>query len=563
MRIRENWLSLRSWRGLASSFNEVERSQSHLSAGLRIRTAADDASGLSISHKILGQFQGLNRASRNALDGISLVNTAEGALGEVHTLLQRGRVLGLYAANGTLTTADRQSLQLEMDHILTEINRIFDVTAFNNKPLFTASANSSAIAATIYGLRSSWFTQAEDIISQFYGLNGNNSSLSVVFEDTSAQAAWITGDTGPGGILENIELHINLSNFGSAGGADGGSFPFYNDRKVARVLAQAVIANNVNYSSLPDWFLSGAGDLIAGRDEQLLVDLNTYGGANVVNAIDSWTEDDLHQSSAYLAVKYLNSLLAPFAMSDLMFELSNGNDLSASLLNTLGMDLPTFINDFKTNGEAFAATLDLDNSDVGGIGGGDASGVIPNVDNYTEDPLTSFEVTWPDLDLDPLEFVLQVGANYQDQLSVLIPQLSTYGLGLLGIDLVTRPIDAIPLFDEALRVISNTRSQLGATTNRLNHLINANDKNAETQLSSYTRIVDLDYAHELTNLTRNHILLKTSSAMMAQANTVRQHILWLLKDLPVRGLGAQPSATGGNQNKGTPGTFQSPSFGTA
>jgi len=565
MRIRENWLSLRSWRSLATSFNQVERSQSHLSAGLRIRTASDDASGLSISHKIRGQFQGLNRASRNALDGISLVNTAEGSLNEVHTLLQRGRVLALYAANGTLTNTDRKSLQLELDNILTEINRIFDVTSFNSKPLFTNSANSSAIATTIFGLRSSWLTQAEAVINQFFGLTGNNTSLTVVFEDSGTQAAYISGDNGPGGILENIKLHINLANFGSAGGPDGGFFPFYNDRKVARALAQAVIATNTNYISLPKWFLSGAGDLIAGRNEQLLADLSTYGATNLVNAIDTWTEDNRHQSSAYLAIKYLESLLAPFAMSDLMFELANNNDLSGALLNTLGMDLPTFINDFKANGVAFAATLDLTSADVGGIGGGDAAAVIPNDDNYTENPLNDFELTWPSLDLAPLEFIMQVGANAQEQLSVVIPQLSTYGLGLVGINLVTKPIDAIALFDGALQVISNTRTQLGATSNRLSHLINANEKNAETQLGSYTRMVDLDYAHELTNLTRNHILLQSSSAVMAQANTVRQHILWLIKDLPVRGLAPEPAALGGNQtkNQGVTNGFQTPSFGTA
>lgn len=538
MRIRGNWLSLRSWRGLSSSFQQVERSQSHLSAGLRVRNAADDASGLAISHKIRGQFQGLNRASRNALDGISLVNTAEGALSEVQTLLHRGRVLALQAANGTLTSSDRQSLQLELDHILTEINRIFDVTAFNSKPLFTATANSSAIAATMYGLRSSWLTQAEDLIAQYYGLGGNNSTLSIVLENSSAQSAWITGDNGPGGVLQNIQLHINLADFGSVGGVDGGVSPFYNDRKIARALAQAVIASNSNYASLPEWFLSGAGDLIAGRDEQLLTDLNTYGTASLVNAIDTWTVDDRHQSSAYLAIKYLNSLLPPFAMSDLMSELSSGNDLSTSLLNTIGIDLPTFINDFKANGAAFAATLDLTDSDVGGIGGGDSSGVIPNVEDYTEDPLNSFDTEWPDLNLDPLEIVLQVGANYGEQLSVLIPQLSTYGLGLLGINLVTRPIDAIPLLDVALQMISNTRTHLGATSNRLNHVIKANEKNAESQLGSYVRIVDLDYALEMTTLMRSRILLETSTAMSAQANTVRQHILWLLKDLPLKALGA-------------------------
>jgi flagellin len=135
LRINQNPIALNANRNLKITGMAISRSLERLSSGMRINRAADDAAGLSISEKLRGQIRGLNRASSNAMDGISLIQTAEGALDEMHTILQRMRELSVQAANGIYTAGDRQSLQLEVSQLTDEINRIANTTEFNTKRL--------------------------------------------------------------------------------------------------------------------------------------------------------------------------------------------------------------------------------------------------------------------------------------------------------------------------------------------------------------------------------------------------------------------------------------------
>jgi flagellin len=135
LRIYNNPLATNALRNLSITSSSVAKSLERLSSGLRINRAADDAAGLSISEKLRAQIRGLNRASSNALDGISLIQTAEGALNEVHSILQRMRELSVQAANGIYTADDRQAIQLEISQLTDEINRIADTTEFNTKTL--------------------------------------------------------------------------------------------------------------------------------------------------------------------------------------------------------------------------------------------------------------------------------------------------------------------------------------------------------------------------------------------------------------------------------------------
>ncbi|MEZ5336665.1 MAG: flagellin [bacterium] len=134
-RIYQNPLAINANRNLKITGMNISKSLERLSSGLRINRAADDAAGLSISEKLRSQIRGLNRASTNALDGISLIQTAEGALNETHSILQRMRELSVQAANGIYTAGDRQAIQQEVGQLIDEINRISDTTEFNTKTL--------------------------------------------------------------------------------------------------------------------------------------------------------------------------------------------------------------------------------------------------------------------------------------------------------------------------------------------------------------------------------------------------------------------------------------------
>lgn len=139
MRINNNLMAMNAHRQLAINQGNVQKSIEKLSSGLRINRAGDDAAGLAISEKMRGQIRGLNQAVRNAQDGISLIQTAEGALNETHAILQRMRELAVQAANDTNTDDDRAALQNEVSELLDEIDRIAGNTEFNTKTLLDGS----------------------------------------------------------------------------------------------------------------------------------------------------------------------------------------------------------------------------------------------------------------------------------------------------------------------------------------------------------------------------------------------------------------------------------------
>lgn len=144
MRIQNNVSSLNAWRNLTSTDGAMSKSLERLSSGYRINRAADDAAGLAISERMRGQIRGMNQAIKNSQDGISLVQTAEGALNEVHTILQRMRELAVQAANGSNTGADRNQVQGEMDQLASEVTRITNTTRFNSKDLLNGAMQATA-----------------------------------------------------------------------------------------------------------------------------------------------------------------------------------------------------------------------------------------------------------------------------------------------------------------------------------------------------------------------------------------------------------------------------------
>lgn len=139
MIINHNISALNAWRGLSQTNSAMSKSLEKLSSGLRINRAADDAAGLAISEKMRGQIRGLNQAVRNAQDAISLIQTAEGALNETHSILQRMRELAVQAANDTNTIDDRREIQKEINELIDEIDRIAQQTEFNTQKLLNGS----------------------------------------------------------------------------------------------------------------------------------------------------------------------------------------------------------------------------------------------------------------------------------------------------------------------------------------------------------------------------------------------------------------------------------------
>ncbi|HZH62645.1 MAG TPA: flagellin [Metabacillus sp.] len=161
MRINNNIQALNAYRNLSHTMGQTSKQLERLSSGLRINRAADDAAGLAISEKMRSQIRGLEMAERNSLDAISLIQTAEGALNETHSILQRMRELSVQAANGTLEDEDREAIQKEINQLTYEIDRIADTTQFNQKQLLSGSAEGRPFAAVdssqvAYTLNGTW-----------------------------------------------------------------------------------------------------------------------------------------------------------------------------------------------------------------------------------------------------------------------------------------------------------------------------------------------------------------------------------------------------------------------
>lgn len=190
MRINHNIAALNTYRQLNTANGAQGKSMEKLSSGLRINRAGDDAAGLAISEKMRGQIRGLDMASKNSQDGISLIQTAEGALNEVHSILQRQRELAVQASSDTNVTEDRTALQDEFDQLSEEVKRIMDTTQFNTMNLLDASAGAAGVLKLQVGANSA---QTMDLNLGTAGidltaLHGAISALSLA-DNTTANAA--------------------------------------------------------------------------------------------------------------------------------------------------------------------------------------------------------------------------------------------------------------------------------------------------------------------------------------------------------------------------------------
>ncbi|WP_313289146.1 flagellin [Exiguobacterium sp.] len=185
MIINHNITALNTHNKLSAASNAQSKSMEKLASGLRINKAGDDAAGLSISEKMRGQIRGLDQASRNAQDGISLIQTAEGALNETHSMLQRMRELAVQASNDTNTTEDREAVQSEADQLAKDINRIARDTQFNGQDLLTGAGGPNTNGTFTFQVGANESQQITLTVGNMTGSTG----LKIASDDTEAATA--------------------------------------------------------------------------------------------------------------------------------------------------------------------------------------------------------------------------------------------------------------------------------------------------------------------------------------------------------------------------------------
>ncbi|WP_153116280.1 flagellinolysin [Rhodocyclus tenuis] len=557
--IHTNLPSLFAQRQLRTQDNWLDRSLTRLASGRRVNSAVDDAAGLAISERMRAQVRGSDQAARNLNDGVSLLQTADGALDSVVGSLQRMRELAVQAANGTLSAADRQTLQQEVNQHIQRIEQISRQTSFNGEALF--DQNTAGVGgdpnrrAVLDGLRLGWLEEAERRIKNFYGIIGDGQLTMNVDLGTSdgvggALASVSTTSVGGNGQWQNITLNVDMADFTPPNLPNGGSAPYYNDRIIAHEMVHAEMSRSMNFAALPSWFKEGMAEFIHGADERLVGDY--AGGAGLATILTAFNADDVSASAGYsagyAAVRYLHQSIKAHGgqgIKDITTYLAANPaaTLDAAISNASRgafASLAAFGTAFNANAGTFVAGLNLSNADTGAIGGYDADGgaVMSATDVYLdtgtrfgEKALDGFKLDVPDYptETNSRYVSLQAGAAYNAKLEVAIGAVNANALGIADVDVSTLPQFALVHIDEAIQAVAVARSRVGAGLSRL-EFATANLTATSLNLqASRSRIVDTDYASETAELSRNRILRQAGNAILVQANSQPKTILRLLR----------------------------------
>ena len=543
---------------MISNQRSLSTSFQRLSSGLRVNGARDDAAGLSISTRMEAEARGLSAARRNALDGISFVQTAEGALNEVVNGLQRIRELGIQSINDTNNASDRQALQAEIDQLRQEFDRINESTQFNGDQVFSqskyeAAADNSALRDLITGLKSSWLRQAESRISEFYGLTGDGRNVDIE----------ISGIDGVGDVLAQANgglVHIDFDDYLSVTlpGGESATNSLSADRLIAHEVVHTMQYINLTMAganALPDWFTEGTAEFIGGADQRVSNDK----GAGTVDAlvdatglVDSFAGNSDEYSVGYLGVKYMHHKIKEAGgtgirqIFDYLKDNANSSlddavtNASSGAFADLDAFKASFISNAAGEGDEFVNGLDLTNEDVGAIGGFDADGgevltadqIFDNRSTLGQDPFTSLNAqfnqsTDPTKKLGGKVTQLNIGA-FGETLEFQLGSFNSTSLGISKIDVTKDGAQAVSYVDDALSYISSFRAQLGALQNRLESTVNTLSTQEENTRVSKSRIVDADFSVEAAALTKSQIIQRAATSTLAQANVRPQLALRLL-----------------------------------
>ncbi|SFN47378.1 flagellin [Formivibrio citricus] len=569
MQIQTNVPSLFVQRQLEKSSEGLNTSLRRLSSGLRINSAKDDAAGLAISERMDSLIRGNTQARRNVNDGVSLLQTAEGAMQTVTDSIQRIRELAVQAANATNSLGDKQALQQEANQLLQNIDQIAGQTEFNGEKIFSQNRNSlsgtAAERAVLDGLKLGWLEESVERIQTYYGITGDNAAtLEIVL--TPPVGSGLT--SSPGGVLAavgsltgtadgqgrtlNPFLYVDMADFTPPNLPDGGSAPIYNDRIIAHEMVHAVMGRSMNFNSvgaLPSWFKEGAAEFIHGADERLSTDYN--GGAGLATILTAFGNDDVSASAGYsagyAAVRYMHQKIKEAGgdgIKDIMVYLNQnaGSDLSQALTNASSgafADLAGFKADFNADAGAFIGGMNLTNSDTGAIGGYDTDQgsvlsakdiLLDRGDTIAETQVDGFALDYQSVGgVDRKSFALQVGAKSNETITASIAAMNVSALGIDSVDLVNLPQFALYDLDKALDFVSKHRAEIGGAQSRLESTAAQLETSIESQSAARSRIRDADYATETASLTRQNILRQAGTAMLSQANSMPNLVLQLLR----------------------------------
>ena len=490
MVVQHNLQAMNANRMLNITTGSQSKSAEKLSSGYRINRAADDAAGLSISEKMRKQIRGLDQASTNAEDGVSAVQTAEGALTEVHSMLQRMNELAVQASNGTNSKTDRDAIQSEIDQLTTEIDRVAETTKFNETYLLKGDANGA--------------TKTIKINAHDAGLKGtlvDNGDTATFTADALTEGATVTiggKEYKATGITAPTKKGIEQTT--APGAADKGKYTI-DLAGMASSLAGKTTFN------------------IAGKDYEISLEKGDTAG-DIADKLYTAIKDV--EISDGLAGKY--AIAHTDGDTTITFEASKAGAGATALTQAA---IWTADSEAKSTTDIY--NLMKSELEKASNIGTDTAATVTN-DGDGKFTITKGSTTVAE----KLNFNLHVGsdADMTNKINVNIETMNSSYLGIKGLNVTddtgvsaTYAVDAIA---DALQKVSDQRSSLGAVQNRLEHTIANLDNVVENTTSAESRIRDVDMAEEMVEYSKNNILAQAGQSMLAQANQATQGVLSLL-----------------------------------
>jgi flagellin len=516
--INTNIQSLTAQRNLAGSQLAMATSMARLSSGLRINSAKDDAAGLAISERFTSQIRGVNQAARNANDGISLSQVAEGALGSSSSILQRIRELAVQSANATNSASDRAALNAEVSQLTAELNRIALTTQFNGQNILDGSFTSATFQVGANANQTIIATTANFTTTKY----GNNRMGSAVAASTGGPGDLVLGTASAG---TNPATAVAAATSGILGdtltvsGATGTATVTVTAGDSAKT-----VAANIN---------AQAGTTGVTASARTSLDLDTF------DAAGNYSLSVISNNPASTPVTVAFNIGAlPNNADSLAQAISAFNDKSAQTgitakINTAGTGI-TITNDagsdiFITSTTA-AGNFNVVNPSVGPIPPATtptagtpitigAAGTAYITGSISLDSNSSFSVGSPN-------GAAATGASFFVGLTAASELQAASTMDVSTVDAATRTLSTV---DSSLATISSQRAKFGALQSRFETTISSLQTTSENLSASRSRIQDADFAQETANLSRTQILQQAGTAMVAQANQLPQSVLQLLK----------------------------------
>jgi len=487
--INTNVASLNAQRNLSSSSASLNTSIQRLSSGLRINSAKDDAAGLAISDRMSSQIRGMNQATRNANDGVSMAQTAEGALSSSGNILQRIRELAVQSSNSSNSASDRQALQTEVTQLGSELGRIANTTEFNGQKLLdgtmgTANFQVGANANQLISMTGSNFqtnTYGNNSVSVdgvnigtssaaangSLSISGSLGSADITTKDTSSAksiVADINNNTAKTGVTASAQTDVNLT-------MTGGSYSF-------NLTSDNSTAVKVSFSIGTSG--NGATDYAS--------------AVNAINAQSAKTGVTAQYDSKEGGIKLTNT-----NGSDIKLGYDSGNDIKAKNYKADGT-LPA-------SGSPTEATLNSTTT----------SAVVQG--RITFDSESSFS----------LKEGTATGFQLAGATAGTTKASTLNSVADLDITTFDGAQKAIKIADAALAKVNGQRAQYGALQSRFDSAISNLQSTTENLSASKSRITDTDFASETANMTRGQILQQAGTSMLAQANSLPNGVLSLLR----------------------------------